>query len=134
MSAIDEPLAATIRELELPPVIATIATEGGTAVHPALRYRAQSVHPAAWSLVERSPGLVPLWSCGIDSAFADEDGTFLMWSAEDAGPSHRFPDYAGLVRSLLTELREDDEDEDDLRVIAGLLLPGRKTGRGQARR
>ncbi|MCP2636430.1 hypothetical protein K0817_007580 [Microbacterium sp. HD4P20] len=134
MSAIDEPLAATIRELALPAVIATIATEGGTAVHPALRFRAQSVHPAAWSLVERSPGLVPLWSCGIDSAFADADGTFVMWSVEEARPSHRFPDYAGLVRSLLTELREDDEDEDDLRVIAGLLLPGRRLGGAQTRR
>jgi hypothetical protein len=121
-------LAATILERNLPPVVATIATQGGSVVHPALWFRAESVHPAAWSLVDRAPGLVPLWSCGIESAFVDADRTFPVWSAEHDQPRARFRDFAGLVQCLLSDLWADDETEEDRRAVAELLLPPRQVG------
>lgn len=124
-------LQARIRARGLPEVVALIAVDGGATVHPELWFRAESVGDPAWSIV-RSSGrddLTPLWACGTTTAFACDDGTFLEWDAEEDAPWRTFPDFEGLVRSLLTDLYEDEESEASRRAIARALLPGRSTDR-----
>ncbi|WFR71743.1 hypothetical protein P9209_23775 [Prescottella defluvii] len=101
-----------------------IAVEGGATVHPVLQDLADSVWAPAWSIVERHPDLVPLWSSGTTSVLAAPDGTVQRWSAEYAGePLSSYPDFATAVRVLLTDLWELDSEDDDRRTVAGFLLP-----------
>lgn len=125
----DDNLAERIRTRGLPEAVATIATRGGAAVHPVLDYRAESVSMSpdgpAWSIV-RSSGrddLVPLWECGTVTVFSAADGTFLQWDAEEDAPWTTWPNFAGAVRDLLTDLWEDEADDQARAVIARLLLP-----------
>lgn len=103
----------------------TIATQGGEKVHPELEYRAASIWSPSWSVIEISArtDLVPLWACETTTLFSAGDGTFLEWDAEEDQPSRTFPDFPAAVRSLLTDLYEDETDDADLRAIAELLLP-----------
>lgn len=70
-----------------------IALEGGETVHPVLQNMADSVWAPAWSIVERHPELVPLWSRGTNAVLAATDGTVHWWSAHvcayPRGPSPR---------------------------------------------
>ncbi|MBY0687918.1 hypothetical protein [Microbacterium marinilacus] len=122
-------LAERIRARRLPEAVVQIATRGGAAVHPALGYRAADVWERpdgpAWEIVAASgrQDLVPLWTCGTVAVFSAADGSFLQWDAEEDGPWAVWPDFAGAVRDLLTDLWEDDADDGDRAVIARLLLP-----------
>jgi hypothetical protein len=120
-----EELADSIRRRGLPEAVATMATCGGAEVHPALDVRAASIWSPAWSVIERSGrgDLVPLWSCDMTTTFSAGDGTFVRWSAEMDEPRETFPDFTATVRSLLTDLWEDDVADRDRRAIAKLLLP-----------
>lgn len=120
-------LSERIRARKLPEAVATIATRGGPAVHPALEFRAESVWAPSWSVIEESgrADLVPLWNCGMTTYYSAADGTFVEWSAEADEPWRVFTTFAELVRSLLTDLYEDEVDDDDRRRIARLLLPNR---------
>lgn len=79
----------------------------------------------AWELVRASGrgDLVPLWTCGTASVFSASDGSFLQWSAEEDEPWTVWPDFVGAVRDLLTDLWEDEADDEDRAAIARLLLP-----------
>ncbi|MEU3273043.1 hypothetical protein ABZ639_19555 [Saccharomonospora sp. NPDC006951] len=120
-----EELAERIRARALPEAVVTIATRGGESAHRALGYRAESVWSPSWSVIEHSArtDLVPLWTCGTTTVFSAEDGTFLEWDAEEDQPWRTFPEFPAAVRSLLTDLYEDEVDDDDLRAVAELLLP-----------
>ncbi|MCT2587468.1 hypothetical protein [Actinophytocola gossypii] len=122
---------ARIHALGLPETVARVAVDGGDAVHPALSYRAEPIGDPAWSVITESgrTDLTPLWACGTTTAFACDDGTFLEWDAEEDEPWRTFPDFEGLVRSLLTDLYEDEEPEAARQEIARALLPGRPTDR-----
>ena len=124
-------LADRIRERALPEVVVAMATEGGAAVHPALEFRAESVWSPAWSVIEHSgrSDLVPLWGCGTTVALSAGDATFLEWDAEEERPWRTFADFTELVRSLLTDLYEDEVDDRDRREIARMLLPRAKVRR-----
>lgn len=124
MSESEESLSDRIRALGLPETVVRIALEGGEAVSPALWYRAQSVwpDPAEAVMRETAEELVPLWSCDITHAFAGQ-GRFLILSPESDEPHEIFETFAGLVRNLLTELYEDEEDDGERSRIAHLLLP-----------
>jgi len=124
-------LSARIRERALPEAVVVIATEGGTAAHQALEYRVESVWSPAWSVIEHSgrSDLVPLWVCGTTAFLSAEDGTFLEWDAEEDQPWRAFATFAALVRSLLTDLYEDEVDDRDRREIARMLLPRAKVRR-----
>jgi len=117
-------LAARIRERGLPDVVACIATEGGESVSPALFYRAEAVFhgPADEVMSTTAEDLVPLWSCGTEHAFAGRD-RYLIWGPESEEPSAIFATFVELVRELLTDLWEDEEDEGERSRIAHLLLP-----------
>lgn len=117
-------LVARIRSLGLPDVVARIATEGGASVSPALFYRAGAVFqgPAEEVMNRATEGLVPLWSCGTEHAFAGR-GRYLIWGPESDEPSAVFASFAELVRDLLTDLWEDEEDDDERARLARLLLP-----------
>jgi len=121
--ASDINLAARLRQRGLPDVVARIATEGGASVSPALFYRAESVFldPAEEVMRGTAEDLVPLWSCGTEHAFAGQ-GRYLIWGPESTEPSAVFETFADLVRELLTDLWEDEEDEDERSRIAHLLL------------
>lgn len=125
MEPTGEELAERIRARALPEAVVTIATRGGESVHPALGYRAELVWSPSWSVIEHSArtDLVPLWACGTTTVFSAGDGTFLEWDAEEDHPWMTFPDFPAAVRSLLTDLYEDEVDDDDLRAVAELLLP-----------
>jgi len=118
-------LTARIRRRGLPTVLATIATRGGPSAHPGLEYRAEAVWAPSWSVIEDSgrTDLIPLWCCGTVTMFSAADGTFVSWDAEEAQPYDTFPDFAAAIRSLLTDLYEDEVLEKDRRAIARLLLP-----------
>ena len=122
--ASDGDLIVRIGQRGLPDVVARIATEGGEAISPALSYRATSVWPETAEAVMdgTSEDLVPLWSCDTTHAFAARD-RFLIWSAECEEPYAVFDTFAELVRDLLTDLYEDEEDDDERSRIAHLLLP-----------
>lgn len=96
----------------------------GEAVSPALFYRAEAVWPETAEAVTsgRAEDLVPLWSCNTTHAFAGQ-GRFLLWSAESDEPYEVFGTFAELVQDLLTDLYEDDEDDEERSRIAHLLLP-----------
>jgi len=117
-------LAARIRKLGLPEVVARIATEGGEFVSSALFYRADAVFDGPAEEINRSTDedLVPLWSCGTKHAFAGQ-GRYLIWGPESDEPNVVFTTFAELVRELLTDLWEDEEDEGERSRIAHLLLP-----------
>ncbi|SOD62679.1 hypothetical protein SAMN06297387_10752 [Streptomyces zhaozhouensis] len=119
-----EDLAERVRARGLPEAVVTIATRGGEVVHPDLEYRAQAVGGPSWSVIGHSAraDLVPLWTCGTTTLFSTGDGTFLEWDAEEDEPSRTFPDFPATVRSLLTDLYEDELDDDALRTIGELLL------------
>lgn len=125
----DDGLTERIRARGLPESVVAIATYGGAALHPALGYRAESVEPSprgpAWAVVLMSgrAGLVPLWTCGTTTVFSAADGTFLEWDAEEDEPWTLWPEFAGVVRSLLTDLWEDEIDDADRAEVARLLLP-----------
>jgi len=116
-------LVARIRERGLPDIVTRIATEGGEAISPALFHRAEAVwwEPALAVKSCTAEDLVPLWSCGTTHAFAGQD-RFVMWSAESDEPYAVFDSFAELVRDLLTDLYEDEEDDDERSRIAHLLL------------
>lgn len=122
-------LAERIRARGLPEAVVDIATRGGAAVHPALEYRAEDVWQwpdgPAWEIVAASgrKDLVPLWTCGTVAVFSAGDGSFLQWDAEENEPWAVWPNFAGAVRCLLTDLWEDDANDQDLAAIARLLLP-----------
>ncbi|WP_280760907.1 hypothetical protein [Prescottella agglutinans] len=98
-----------------------IAVEGGATVHPVLQDLADSVWAPAWSIVERHPDLVPLWTSGATTLLAALDGTVQRWSAEYTGePLSSYPDFATAVRVLLADLWELDSEDDDRRTVAGL--------------
>ncbi|MFE4502394.1 hypothetical protein ACFRFQ_21295 [Rhodococcus sp. NPDC056743] len=116
--------AASIRSLGLPEAVVRIALEGGESVHPVLKNHADSVWAPAWSIVERHPELVPLWSSGTNAMLAATRGSVQWWSAEHPNaPLDTYPDFAAAIRELLTDLWEVDKDDDDRRTIAELLLP-----------
>lgn len=123
-------LRRQIRARGLPDGVATIATDGGVGLHPVLEYRAQAVSPSddgpAWTVVTTAgkDGLVPLWTCGTTTVFSAADGTFLRWDAAENEPWETWPDFAGAVRHLLTDLWEDEENDDARAEVAHLLLPG----------
>lgn len=125
-------LAGRIRARRLPEAVALIATRGGASVHPALGYRAADVWQRpdgpAWETAAASgrQDLVPLWTCGTVTVFSAEDGSFLQWDAEEDEPWAVWPDFAGPVRDLLTDLWEDETSDDDRAAIARLLLPERE--------
>ena len=120
-------LEAGIRARGLPEAVVALALHGGPTVHPALEYRAESVWAPSWAVIEHSGrvDLLPLWSCGTTTYYSAADGTFLEWNAEEDEPWRTFATFAELVRSLLTDLYEDEVEEDDRRQIARLLLPRR---------
>lgn len=120
----DAELAERIRERGLPETVVRIATDGGETVSPALFYRAESVHhdPAEAVMSSTAEDLVPLWSCGIEHAFAGRD-RYLIWDPESDEPRAVFETFAQLVRELLTDLWEDEEDDEERARIAHLLLP-----------
>jgi hypothetical protein len=113
----------------MPVSVVEIAIRGGAAVHPALGYRAESVSMSpdgpAWSIVRTSGGhdLVPLWTCGTVTVFSAANGSFLQWDAEEDEPWTVWPDFVGAVRDLLTDLWEDEAEDEDRAAIARLLLP-----------
>lgn len=120
-----EQLGERIRARGLPEAVVVLATQGGAGVHPALEYRAESVWAPSWSVIEQSgrADLVPLWACGTTSYYSAADSTFVEWSAEEDKPWRVFATFAELVRSLLTDLYEDEVDQRACRAIAGQLLP-----------
>ncbi|GAB2660486.1 hypothetical protein GCM10027068_45680 [Prescottella soli] len=119
---------ARIRALGLPEAVVRIAVEGGATVHPVLQDLADSVWAPAWSIVERHPDLVPLWSSGTTSVLAAADGAVHRWSAEHSGePLNSYPDFATAVRHLLTDLWELDKEDEDRQAVARLLLPPEQT-------
>lgn len=126
---IDHDLARRIRARGLPDSVVTIATRGGASLHPALGYRAGAVEPRpdgpAWAVVAASgrDDLVPLWTRGTVTVLSAGDGTFLEWDAEEGEPWTVWPDFACVVRSLMTDLWEDEADEQDRAEVARLLLP-----------
>ncbi|MCR8945599.1 hypothetical protein NW249_26180 [Streptomyces sp. OUCMDZ-4982] len=125
----DDDLAQRIRARGLPDSVVMIATLGGARLHPALGYRAESVEPCpdspAWAVVAASgpADLVPLWTCGTVTVLSSADGSFLEWDAEENEPWTIWPDFADAVRSLLTDLWEDEADDAARAEIARLLLP-----------
>lgn len=127
-------LAERIRARGLPEAVARIATLGGAAVHPALEYRAEDVWQwpdgPAWEIVATSgrEDLVPLWTCGTETVFSAADGSFLQWDAEEDEPWTVWPDFAGAVRDLLTNLWEYDADDEHRSEIARQLLPEDSVG------
>ena len=123
MDELRERSSRQIRALGLPEAVVRIALDGGEAVSSALSYRAQSVWaaPAEAVMNGTSEELFPLWSCGTTHAFAGQD-RYLLWSPETAQPYAVFDSFAKLVRELLTELYEDEVDEDERVRIARLLL------------
>lgn len=123
MSELRENLAERIRALSLPEAVVRIAVDGGETVSPALRFRAQSVwhDPAQAVMRQSSEELVPLWSCGTTHAFAGQN-RYLIWNPESDEPDAVFDDFAGLVRNLLTDLYEDEEDDEERSRLAHLLL------------
>lgn len=122
-------LADRIRARGLPEAVVDIATRGGAAVHAALGYRAEDVWQQpdgpAWEVVATSgrEDLVPLWTCGTVVVLSAADGSFLQWDAEEDAPWTAWPDFAGVVRDLLTDLWEDEIDDEDRAEVARLLLP-----------
>lgn len=122
-------LTSRIRARGLPESVVTISTRGGAHLHPALEYRAESVEPwpdgPAWAVVAASgrDDLVPLWTCGTVTVFSAADGSFLEWDAEEEDSWTVWPDFARAVRSLLTDLWEDEAEDEDRAAIASLLLP-----------
>jgi predicted NAD/FAD-dependent oxidoreductase len=100
-------------------------------VHPALEYEVDSIHldgsGPSFSVIEQSgrDDLVPLWtSSATVTVFSAGDGTFLEWSAEDdEEPWTIWPDFAAVVRYLLTDLYEANALEQHRVEIAALLLP-----------
>lgn len=118
-------LAARISATGLPDSVARIAVDGGETVHPELFYRARQVGNPSWAVIEGSgrDDLIPLWTCGITTVFRREDGTFVKWDAEDSAPTRAYPTFHSLIRSLLTDLYEDEVGDDDRRAIAEPLLP-----------
>jgi membrane protease YdiL (CAAX protease family) len=125
-------LAERIRARQLPEAVAQIATRGGATVHPALWYRAEDVWQEpdgpAWQSIATSArrDLVPLWTCGTVTVFSAGNGSFVQWDAEEDEPWKTWPDFAGAVRDLLTDLWEDEVGDDDRAAIARLLLPERE--------
>lgn len=117
-------LPGRIRALGLPDVVGRIAVDGGESVSPALWYRAKSVWPevaeAAMGAVDEE--LVPLWACDTTHAFAGR-GRYLLLAPEADEALSVFADFADLVRDLLTDLYEDEEDEAERERVAHLLLP-----------
>lgn len=99
-------------------------------MHSALGFRAESVESSprgpAWTVITASgrDDLVPLWTCGTVTVFSAADGSFLEWDAEDDEPGTTWPNFASVVRSLLTDLWEDESDDEDRAEVARLLLPG----------
>ena len=79
----------------------------------------------AWTVIGTSgrDDLVPLWENGPVAVFSAGDGTFLEWSAEAAEPWTQWPDFRACVRSLLTDLWEDEDSDADRQAVARLLLP-----------
>jgi hypothetical protein len=69
---------------------------------------------------------VPLWTCGTVTVFSAGNGSFVQWDAEEDEPWKTWPDFAGAVRDLLTDLWEDEVGDDDRAAIARLLLPERE--------
>ncbi|MCK8475860.1 hypothetical protein [Microbacterium aurugineum] len=126
----DEDLVGRIRSRGLPDAVVTIATRGGTALHSALDYRAESVEVSprgpAWAVIAASgrADLVPLWTCGTVTVFSADDGSFLEWDAEEDEPWTVWSDFAAVVRSLLTDLYEDEVSDAVRTEVARLLLPG----------
>lgn len=118
-------LAERIRARGLPESVVVVAVDGGEALHPALDYRAESVWAPSWEVVSSSgdADLVPLWTCGTTTMFSRGDGSFAQWDAEVDAPSSVYPDFAHAVRALLTDLYEDEVDDDERREIATLLVP-----------
>jgi len=121
-------LEERIRARGLPEAVVTIATRGGETLHPELGYRAASAWSASWSVIEHSArtDLLPLWTCGTTTLFSAGDATFLEWDAEEEQPWRTFADFPAAVRALLTDLHEDEVDDDDLRAVAELLLPAQQ--------
>ncbi len=119
-------LAARIRARGLPAAVATIALEGGAAVHPALRGHTDAVDARGWAVANRHPELVPLWTSGAVVTLAAGDGSVSRWSPElPDEPLHAYADLAEAVRALLTDLWELDDDDTgagDRRAIAEALL------------
>lgn len=122
-------LAERIRARGLPSAVVEIATRGGDAVHSALWYRTERVSPSpdgpASAIVAMSgrEDLVPLWTCGTVTVFSAADGSFVQWDAEEEEPWTIWPDFAGAVRDLLTDLWEDESDDEERAEVARLLLP-----------
>lgn len=124
MDAASRDLTDRIVARGLPEVVARIAVDGGEAVHPALWFRAKPVWRATSEAVmgSTSEALVPLWASGTAHAFAGQ-GRFVIWDAESSEPDEVFDSFTELVRNLLTDLYEDEEDEAEISHIAHLLLP-----------
>lgn len=126
-----EALARRIRDRGLPEAVATIATRGGGAVHPALEFAAGSISldggGPSFSVIANSgrDDLVPLWTSSTTvTVFSAADGSFLEWSAEDdEEPWESWPDFASTVRYLLTDLYEHMVPDEHRRELAALLLP-----------
>lgn len=124
-------LAQRIRARGLPEAVVGLALNGGAAVHPALDIHVEHVELTGEdpsSAVIASTGredLVPLWMPGATTTvFSAGDGGLELWSAEDDDrPWERWPDLAGAVRHLLTDLWEAEIPDEDRREIAVLLLP-----------
>ncbi|RRQ29228.1 hypothetical protein DK926_04930 [Rhodococcus sp. Eu-32] len=128
-----EELTHRIRERGLPEPVVALAILGGAAVHPALEYEVDSIHldgdGPSFSVIEQSGrgDLVPLWTLSATvTVFSASDGTFLEWSAEDEEPWTIWPDFAAVVRHLLTNLYEASASEQHRQEIAALLLPERQ--------
>jgi hypothetical protein len=122
-------LEKQIRARGLPEAVVTIAVRGGADAHPALWYRAYAVSPSddglARTVIAGSArtDLVPLWTCETTTVFSAGDGSFLAWDAEEHAPSTTWRDFTETVRSLLTDLWEDEATDDELTDVAHLLLP-----------
>lgn len=127
MGETQENLAERIRARGLPEIVVRIALEGGEAVSPVLDYRARAVWPEVAEAVmdQTDEDLVPLWVCDTTHAFAGE-GRYLFWSPEADEPWDVYDTFAGLVRTLLTDLYEDDDEDEQVEErerVAHLLLP-----------
>ncbi|WP_235737887.1 hypothetical protein [Nocardioides alcanivorans] len=131
MELTPESLRRRILERGLPEAAATIATQGGSAVHPALEFTAESISLTSdgpsISVIRHSgrTDLVPLWtSSATVTVFSAADGSFLEWSAEDdEQPWQSWPDFASAVRHLLTDLYENMVSDEHRHEVAALLLP-----------
>ncbi len=124
-------LAERIRARGLPEVVAAIAVHGGESVHPSLGYRAQSIDLSEWSpasCLRRDHGdadWLPLWASGSATEIVCSlpDGTFSQWSADADEEWERWAGFGGAIRYLLTDLYEDEVNEEDREQVAALLLP-----------